>query len=308
MNYLISNDPGVVTVGVFVLGLVFGSFLNVCIYRIPIGRSVVAPRSACPNCGKPIRAYDNIPVVGWLLLRGKCRNCKARISPRYVAVELLTAFLFVACYWRATTLLETAKLCVFVFLVLGLIFIDAEHHLLPNRLTLPGLSLGLLFSLIIPVNGFDPSLFWTMRHPLSPQLMWFINSLLGAAIGALLIYAAGELYFRVRGVEGMGFGDVKFMGMIGAFLGIKLTLFTILGASILGTLFGLAIVFFVWQKRVRRRRRASANPKNVYSRSWQSAQLMLRAYELPFGVFLGSVALVAVFFGEFLIHWYIAFY
>jgi leader peptidase (prepilin peptidase)/N-methyltransferase len=173
---------------------------------------------------------------------------------------------------------------------------------------MPGLWIGLLFSLIIPVKGLDTSLFWTMKHPLAPQLAWFLNSLLGAAIGALLIYAAGELYLRVRGVEGMGLGDVKFMGMIGAFLGIKLTLFTILGASVLGTLFGVAIVLFVWQKRMRRRRRASQNPQNIYSRSWRSAQLMLRAYELPFGVFLGSVALAAVFFGETLIHWYMALY
>lgn len=308
MNYLISNDSVAVTVVLFLFGLVFGSFLNVCIYRIPIGRSVVAPRSACPNCGMPIRAYDNIPVLGWILLRGRCRNCKAKISSRYVAVELLTALLFVACYWRASNLLETAKFCVFSFLVLGLIFIDAEHHLLPNRLTLPGLGIGLLFSLIAPVHGLDLNLFWTMKHPLSPRLAWVINSLLGAAIGAVLIYGAGELYLRVRGIEGMGFGDVKFMGMIGAFLGIKLTLFTILGASILGTLFGLALVLFVWQKRARRRKRASANPQNVYSRSWQSAKLMLQAYELPFGVFLGSIALAAVFFGETLIHWYMALY
>ena len=292
----------------FLLGLIFGSFLNVCIYRIPLGRSVVTPGSACPNCGTPIRAYDNIPVVGWILLRGRCRNCGAKISPRYIAIELLTAFLFVACYWRAGNLLETVKLSIFSFLVLGLIFIDAEHHLLPNRLTLPGLWAGLLFSLIIPVNGVDTSLFWIPRHPLPPQLIWFLNSLLGAAIGALVIYAAGELYFRLRGVEGMGFGDVKFMGMIGAFLGIKLTLFTILGASILGTLFGSAIVLFVWQKRVRRRRRAVTSTANIYARSWRSAQLMLRAYELPFGVFLGSVALAALFFGETLIHWYMALY
>ena len=308
MTYLISNDPIAGTAALFLLGLIFGSFLNVCIYRIPLGRSVVAPRSACPNCGTPIRAYDNIPIVGWLLLRGRCRSCKTKISSRYVAIELLTAFVFVACYWRAANLLEAAKLCVFSFLVLGLIFIDAEHHLLPNRLTLPGLWVGLLFSLVIPVNGVDTSLFWTIRHPLPPQLMWFINSVLGAAIGALLIYAAGELYFRLRGIEGMGFGDVKFMGMIGAFLGIKLTLFTILGASILGTLFGSAIVLFVWQKRVRRRRRAVSSAPNIYARSWRSAQLMLRAYELPFGVFLGGVALAAVFFGEPLIHWYMALY
>jgi leader peptidase (prepilin peptidase)/N-methyltransferase len=308
LTYLISNDATVVTVVLFLLGLVFGSFLNVCIFRIPLGRSVVAPRSACPNCGRAIRAYDNIPVLGWILLRGRCRNCKAKISSRYVAVELLTAFLFVACYWRAASLLETAKLCIFSFLVLGLIFIDAEHHLLPNRLTIPGVWVGLLFSLIIPVNGLDPNLFWTVRHPLPPQLIWFANSLLGAAIGALVIYAAGELYFRVRGIEGMGFGDVKFMGMIGAFLGIKLTLFTILGASILGTLFGSAIVLFVWQKRVRRRKRALSSAPNIYARSWRSAQLILRAYELPFGVFLGGVALAALFFGDTLIHWYMALY
>jgi len=308
LTYLISNDPIAATIAIFLLGLIFGSFLNVCIYRIPLGRSVVAPRSACPNCGTPIRAYDNIPVVGWFLLRGRCRSCGAKISSRYIAIELLTALLFVASYWRAANLLETVKLCVFSFLVLGLIFIDAEHHLLPNRLTLPGLWVGLLFSLIIPVHGLDISLFWIPRHALPPQLIWFINSLVGAATGALVIYVAGEFYFRVRGIEGMGFGDVKFMGMIGAFLGIKLTLFTILGASLLGSLFGLAIVLFVWQKRIRRRRRAISSTSNIYGRSWRSAQLMLRAYELPFGVFLGSMALAGLFFGETLIHWYMALY
>src|SRR5512142_560208 len=125
-----------IAIGLF--GLAFGSFLNVCIYRLPRGLSVVAPRSACPNCGTPIRAYDNIPVLSWLLLRGRCRHCATPITFRYAAVELLTALLFGACYWHFGLTLSGLKFAIFGFLVLGLIFTDAETKLLPDALTLPG--------------------------------------------------------------------------------------------------------------------------------------------------------------------------
>ncbi len=287
---------------VFLIGLAFGSFLNVCIYRIPRQKSVVLPASACPQCGAAIRAYDNVPVFSWLLLGGKCRNCRARISPRYIIVEALTALLFLASYLHANSMAEAFKLCLFSFLVLGLIFIDAEHHLLPDKLTLPGLAAGLAFSLLVPVEGILPY----MDRIAHPSLLWLVNSLLGAAFGALFIYAAGEIYFRMRGVHGMGFGDVKLMAMVGAYLGIKLTLLTILLASCLGTLFGVALMLAVWRKRVMRRMRSNPRPQDIYSRSWQSAQLMLRAYEVPFGVFLGSMALVSLFVGDPMIQWYMS--
>ena len=135
-------DP-VLASAIFVLGLAFGSFLNVCIYRLPRDLSVVRPRSACPGCERPIAAYDNIPVLSWLILRGRCRNCKTSISPRYLIVELLTGAIFLATYAHFGASLATLKYCAFGFLMLGLIFTDAETQLLPDKMTLPGLALGL---------------------------------------------------------------------------------------------------------------------------------------------------------------------
>src|ERR1043165_9698463 len=132
----------------FLFGLVFGRFLNVCIHRIPRGISVVTPHSACPQCQHAIKPYDNIPVVSWLILRGRCRNCGTGISPRYAAVELLTGCLFLACYWRFDLSIYTLKYCVFSFLIIGLIFTDAEWKLLPDAFTLPGFAIGLAFSFV----------------------------------------------------------------------------------------------------------------------------------------------------------------
>ncbi|MBV8051676.1 MAG: prepilin peptidase, partial [Acidobacteriaceae bacterium] len=136
-------DP-VLSVATFALGLAFGSFLNVCIYRLPRGMSVVHPRSRCPQCGAAIRFYDNVPVLSWCILRGRCRDCRSRISARYMLVELLTGLLFLACYAHFGYTLATLKCCTFGFLILGLIFTDAETQLLPNQLTLPGIALGVL--------------------------------------------------------------------------------------------------------------------------------------------------------------------
>jgi leader peptidase (prepilin peptidase)/N-methyltransferase len=298
---------------VFVFGLLFGSFLNVVVYRVPRGLSVVKPRSACPNCGTQIRSYDNIPVLSWVILRGRCRDCGSPISARYAIVELLCGFLFVTAFYyaapitSAVQLLTVLKLCVFFFLLLGLIFIDFEHHLLPDILTIPGLLLGLLFSLRVPVSGL-PTLITRrlliLRWPLSAISL--VDSVAGAAVGAFFIYAVGEIYFRVRHVEGMGFGDVKLMGMVGAFLGAKLALVTIFSGAILGTLFGLTATFAVWKKRIARRRRRRES--NIFRRSWASAKLMLRYYEVPFGVFLGSMAILATFAGDRIVQFYLGFY
>jgi len=294
---------------IFFFGLAFGSFLNVCIYRLPLGLSVVTPRSACPKCKQAIAFYDNVPVLSWLILRGRCRHCKTTISARYILIELLTGSLFLACYWYFGLNLATLKYCAFVFLLLGLIFTDAETKLLPDKLTLPGLALGVLFSLIVPVNDlasqFGPGL---VNLPLSDQFishaLSLFDSLLGAAVGAAFIYGAGAIYLRWRGAEGMGFGDVKLMAMVGAFLGIKLTVFTIFTASIVGSVFGLTTVLVVWLKRTRRFMRQLASAQAARRRAWQSAQMVYRFYQMPFGVFLGSMALLAFFLGNQFLRWY----
>lgn len=291
------------------LGLAFGSFLNVCIYRMPLGVSVVSPRSACPHCKHPIALYDNVPVLSWLILRGRCRYCKTRISPRYLLIELLTGFLFLGCYWHFGLTFATLKYCIFGFLLLGLIFTDAETKLLPDKLTLTGLTLGIAFSLLVPVNDlaaqFMPGL---VNLPVSvtfaDRIFSLFDSLLGAAVGAAFIYGAGAIYLRWRGIEGMGFGDVKLMAMVGAFLGMKLTVFTIFTASIAGSFFGLFTVLVVWVKRTRRFMASLHNARAARRRAWQSAQLIYRSYQMPFGVFLGSMALLALFFGNQFLHWY----
>lgn len=294
---------------IFVLGLCLGSFLNVCIYRLPLDLSVVTPGSACPKCKNGIAFYDNVPVLSWLILGGRCRNCKTKISSRYLFIELLTAVLFLACYWHSGLTLATFKFCIFGFLVLGLIFTDAETKLLPDKLTLPGLALGLLFSLLVPVNDlasqFMPGLVsLPFSDDLAARLLSLFDSLLGAAVGASFIYGAGAIYLRWRGTEGMGFGDVKLMAMVGAFLGVKLTVLTIFSASLAGSFFGLTTVLVVWLKRTHRFMRSLANAQAARRRGWQSAQVVYRHYQMPFGVFLGSMALFAFFFGNRLLGWY----
>jgi leader peptidase (prepilin peptidase)/N-methyltransferase len=300
----------VISAVIFAFGLIFGSFLNVCIYRIPRGLSIVRPGSACPHCGKPIPFYDNIPVLGWLLLGGRCRNCSARISPRYLVVELLTAFAFLLCYWHFGLTLATLKCAIFGFLLLGLIFTDAEPHLLPDKLTLTGLVIGLIFSWFVPVNDLLSILLpGSLNIPVNPnissRLFSLMDAALGAAVGASFLYGAGAIYLRARGVEGMGFGDVKLMAMIGSFLGLRLTIFTIFAASLAGSAFGLATVLAVWFKRTQRRKRAFHEPDSVArKRAWTSALIALRRYQMPFGVFLGSMGLAALLFGHKLLHWY----
>ena len=301
-------DP-VIASSIFLFGLAFGSFLNVGIYRLPLGLSVVAPRSACPKCTQPIAFYDNLPVLSWLILGGRCRHCKSRISARYLMIELLTGLLFLACYWYFGLTISTLKYCTLAFLLLGLIFTDAETKLLPDKLTLPGLALGVIFSPLVPVKDLASQFLPGMVNmPFSGEvagrLVSLLDSLLGAALGASFIYGAGAIYLRWRGAEGMGFGDVKLMAMVGAFLGMKLTVFTIFTASLAGSFFGLTTVFVVWVKRTHRFMKRLANAQAARRRGWQSAQVVYRNYQMPFGVFLGSMALLAFFFGNQFLHWY----
>lgn len=312
-------------------GLTFGSFLNVCIYRLPRDLSVVSPRSMCPNCGEAIAFYDNIPVLSWIILGGRCRNCKAPISPRYAIVELLTGIFFVLAWlvpragWFADSyrrvLLSSFgdapvpyepnalafQLCALSFFLIGLIFTDAETKLLPDLLTRPGIAVGLAFSLVVPVEG--PALFLFHRAD-NWRILSLLNSIAGAIVGSAFIFGVALAYEALRKVEGMGRGDVKLMALIGAFLGLKLTLLVLLLGSMVGSCFGLLLIVIVWRKRMaRRRRRHPAESSGASSRrAWQSAQLVYRNFEIPFGVFLGSGALAAAFCGAVIIRWYLSFF
>src|SRR5215472_7236311 len=291
-------------VAFFLFGLVFGSFLNVCIYRLPRELSVVSPRSFCPECSAPIAFYDNIPVLSWFILRGRCRNCKAKISPRYAMVELLTGILFALSYLAAASPSDAIKLSALSFLLIGLIFTDAETKILPDLLTKPGIALGLGFSLLVPLRDFSVPGIANWR------LQSLVNSLAGALLGSAFILGIALLYEAVRGVEGMGRGDVKLMGLIGAFLGPRQILVVLLLGALSGSIFGLFLILFVWRKRVarRRKRHPSESVSQTFSRAWQSAILIYRNFEIPFGVFLGAAALFAAFWGESLLKWYAQFY
>jgi leader peptidase (prepilin peptidase)/N-methyltransferase len=295
---------------IFAFGLAFGSFLNVWIYRLPRGLSIVHPRSACPHCAKPIAFYDNIPVVSWLILRGRCRNCSAHVTVRYLIVELLTGGMFLLCYSNFGLSLAALKCAIFGFLLLGLIFTDAETHLLPDKMTLTGLVIGLALSWFVPVNDLLSTLLpGFLQIPVSPnisaRLFSVMDSALGAAVGASFLYGAGAIYLRARGVEGMGFGDVKLMAMIGSFVGLRLTILTIFAASLAGSAFGLSTMLAVWIKRTKRRTRALHEPNSIArKRAWGSALVALRRYQMPFGVFLGSMGLAALLFGQRFLHWY----
>ena len=204
------------------LGLFVGSFLNVCIYRLPRGRTVLWGRSHCPSCERQIRAWENIPVVSWLALRGRCAGCGAAISMQYPIIELVTALIFAGAAWLyGPTLLLVARL-VFAAAMVVLFMIDLQHRILPNVITIPGVVAGLAFSLVLP-----------------PGLR---DALIGAIACSLILFAMGEAVSRALGKDALGFGDVKMTAMMGAFLGWQLTLVALFLASFLGSVIGIALV------------------------------------------------------------------
>jgi leader peptidase (prepilin peptidase)/N-methyltransferase len=284
----------------FLFGLVIGSFLNVCITRIPEGVSIVSPGSRCPRCETPIKAYDNVPVLAWLWLRGKCRACGNPISSMYPAIELLTALLFVACYLTFGLTPETFKWLFFVSLLIILIITDIRVRILPDAVNFFGFGLGL--ALAVRIGPIDPSCLRLMDHlpflTQSPSLLGVSCALLGAAAGSLLLLAAAALYKLVRGREGMGMGDVKMMLMVGTFLGIQGTFLTLLFGTLLGSIIGLLMVIVLfasgWKSRVAER----ASRKGLGSVSGLRWTISSR-YQLPLGTFLGIAALLVVFFN----HW-----
>jgi leader peptidase (prepilin peptidase) / N-methyltransferase len=283
----------------FVIGLAFGSFLNVCISRIPHDESVVSPRSHCPTCGAAIRWYDNLPLLSWLLLHRRCRDCGWRIPWRYPVVELLTAVLFVACLvWFGPTWL-TLKFCVFSFLILGLIFMDAETGLLPREFTYPGIALGLAFSWIAPTDSAGTQFLLSLYNQYwgNVQRLSLLDSALGAALGAGFLYVAWGLYYLVRKKHGMGFGDIALLAMSGAFLGLKLTLFVIFTAPLLA----LICTMLLLVSGAGGSRSADASQGEVKAGG-------VRAFfnrEIPFGVFLGVCSLAAMLIGELAWQWYL---
>ncbi len=218
------------TVMVFVLGLLIGSFLNVCILRLPLGESIVSPRSHCPKCNTTLRWYHNIPVLSWMLLRGKCASCGVRISARYAVIELMTAVILVL-LWRAYGPTITFGISAILLLaLLVLFFTDLDHKLLPDLVTLPGFLVGVAVAWVNPFLG--PGSSWSR--------LW--ASLAGAALGAGVLWGIGALYSRLRGIEAMGMGDVKMMAMVGAFTGPTGVLVTLFGASITGAVIGVALI------------------------------------------------------------------
>ena len=224
--------PAVVTAIVFVYGLVLGSVLNVVIHRLPLEISLWKPRSRCPACGALVRWFDNLPLISFLWLRGRCRSCRTPISWRYPVVELATGTLLALVHHRLGLTLPAAEAGVLVLLLVPLAFIDLDHHLLPDVLTLPGIVLGLAGA---AAEG------WLLQpsgHRLVPLVDATIGTVLGAAIPALVIVA----YRWLRGKEGMGWGDVKLLAMLGAFLGWRGMLMSLMLGVVSGAIVGLALI------------------------------------------------------------------
>lgn len=253
-----------------VFGLLIGSFLNVCIHRWPRNRSVVRPRSHCVRCRKIIAWHDNIPVVSWLVLGGRCRHCKARISARYPLVEALTGALFAAIVAMHGLGIVAAKLCVFTAMTVALIFCDLEKRILPDEFTIGGTVVGLGFALFVRPDV-------VLHEVLSifgvewPE--WALNlaeSAFGGAFLAGTLWFAGWLFERIRHKEGLGFGDVKLIAMVGSFLGLRGALYTMVAGSIAGSVIGLVYI--------------KVTGKDAGS------------YELPYGTFVGIAGLVVALF------------
>ena len=239
--------PALTLVFAGAFGALIGSFLNVCIHRLPRGASIVWPSSACPHCARELSWYENIPVVSYLFLRARCRTCGEPISSRYPLVEALTSVMFMLAWWQYGP---------------GVLFaIDLEHHLLPNVITLPGIAVGFAFSFFA-----EPG---------------WVASLIGLVAGGGALYAIAVVYYWVRREEGLGMGDPKMLAMIGAFLGWKLTLVTLMVASLTGSVVGLGMI---------------------------AAGRGSLKYALPFGCFLTVGAVVAASVGAPLIDWYLGLY
>jgi leader peptidase (prepilin peptidase) / N-methyltransferase len=276
--------PAFLYIIIGVLGAIIGSFLNVVIHRLPLEESIVFPNSRCPSCGAAIAFYDNVPLVSYLALRGKCRACKTGISARYPTVELLTALLFVAVSWSDGFTPALVFDLIFVSALIALIFIDAEHMILPNAITYPGIAFALVARLVLPYlmgRPYFDDLDGLMQGMFSDLPLW-TASLLGALIGMLVgggsLWLMGWTWEKLRGIEAMGLGDVKMMFMVGAYFGWRLTILTIFLGVLSGSVIGVALML-------------RQGKKNM--------QMLL-----PFGVFLGIGSIVALLAGAHIVEWY----
>ena len=242
-------------------GLMIGSFLNVCIYRLPRRESIVWPASHCTSCNRPLAWFENVPVIGWVALRGRCRTCGSRISAIYPLVELTTGVVFAggALVYGLSPLLFVRL--AFASALIVLFVIDLQHRILPNVITLPGIAAGFAASLFLPPG--------------------WLSSLIGLIAGGGILFAIAEAYYRLRGIEGLGMGDVKMLAMIGAVLGWPLMLLTLIFASFAGSLVGVGLM--------------------ASGRGGMQAAL-------PFGTFLALGALVAAVAGDPILTWYLSFY
>lgn len=272
---LSSSTYLVVQIFSFILGAVLGSFLNVCIYRLPRGESIAFPPSHCTSCSNPIKFYDNIPILSYLILGGKCRNCSMIISPTYPIIELISAVLTLLAVRQFGISMDTFFYIVLIYSLIVITFIDLEHLIIPNVITFPGIGVGIIFNLIITNWGYASDLLDT------PDLKNFLrlisevpimSSILGVLIGGGLLYFIGFLYEVIRKREGMGMGDVKLLAMLGAFLGWQGVIFIVFLSSIIGTVIGLSIILY------------------------QRENLK---YAIPFGPFLSIAAIIYIFTGGF---------
>lgn len=251
--------PGFVATFLVLWGLLIGSFLNVCIHRLPLKQSIVHPRSACPNCGYVLRWYDNVPIVSYTFLRGRCRSCSQPISLQYPIIEAITSVVFLL-HWFAfgpTPLLPLRLL--FACALIVLFMIDLEHQILPDLITLPGMIVGLAASVFLPPGP--------------------LMSVLGLLLGGGLLWGIAEAWLRLRKVDAMGFGDVKMLAMVGAWLGVKLVLLTFVISSMMGGVVGVLLI------------------------ATRRAHL---ATKVPFGTMLAVAALVASLYGEAILAWYLS--
>jgi leader peptidase (prepilin peptidase)/N-methyltransferase len=250
---------GFIEVTLLLFGLCVGSFLNVCIHRLPLKQSVVSPASRCPSCGYELRWYDNIPVLSYVMLRARCRSCSRPISIQYPVIEVVTAIVFLA-HWYAfgPTPLFAARL-VFGCALIVLFMIDLEHQILPDVVTLPGIVIGVALSVFLPPGP--------------------IESLIGLLLGGGLLWAIAEAWFRLRKVDAMGFGDVKMLAMVGAWLGWKMVILTFVLSSMMGGLVGVVLLAS---------RRADM------------------ATRVPFGTMLAVAAMMASLYGGPILAWYLS--
>lgn len=262
----------------FLFGLLIGSFLNVCIHRWPIEKSVVRPRSHCPKCEQQLSWYENVPLISYVLLRGRCRHCGETISWRYPAVEVLNGFLYFAAVAQFGLEPISFKAMLFGSMMLALIFTDLEQFLLPDELTLGGMVIGLALSPFLFIMPGATQLIWLIAgtQP-EPWLASVTESVCGAVLFGGMLWATREIYYRVRGVDGLGFGDVKLAAMMGAFWGVNYTLIILVVGSIVGALFGTTLVL-------------------LGGKRW--------SHEMPYGSYLGAAAILVTFWGDDLIGWY----